>query len=478
MISSLLFGLFACTPESTTSGTSDTRVDHAKKGVESLSPRSCVQEAGILFAVWQDDRDGEQAIWFNMSADGGVTFLQSDTLLSYGEADALHPTIACSGDRVYVVWEDKRDGELGYENIYVQWSDDRGRSWQEEDFAIDADPDGEAISLAPRVAAAGDHAWVAWSDSVNGAYDIYVSRTENGGKDWAKSPVRVDTDEAGSAYSGAPIVVGDKDGNVVVAWEDRRSGATDIYANASTDNGESFDESDTRLDAGDEAGSSDSFLASMAMEGENVYVVWADTRYGENSDVLMSYSHAGGKSWADEPVRVESDAEGIADSINPMVTADDGRVWVAFQDNRAGGGYDIFLRWSDNAGQEWANEEEVRMESDDPGEAQSYFPHVAVDGEMWAVQWMEYRDDLEGVGFNDLYYNYTVDAGTTWQSSDVRINSTALATSYATDASFYLRGGYVVTVWADGRSGSSDIFAAGRAIGEESVWIQPEEAAK
>ena len=91
---------------------------------------------------------------------------------------------------------------------------------------------------------------------------------------------------------------------------------------------------------------------------------------------------------------------------------------------------------------------------------------------------MEYRDDLEGVGFNDLYYNYTVDSGGTWQGSDVRINSTGLATSFATDASFYLRGGYVVTVWADGRSGSTDIFAAGRKIGDESVWIQPEEAAK
>lgn len=478
MIQSLLLGLLACTPETGTTGTSDTRVDHAKQKVDSIAPKTCVQEAGILFAVWQDDRDGEQAIWFNMSADGGVTFLQGDTLLSFGEADALNPAIACSGDHVYVVWEDKRDGELGYENIYVQWSDDRGRSWQEEDVALDADPEGEAISLAPAVAAAGDSAWVAWSDSVNGAYDIYVTGTSNGGKDWRGTPVRVDTDEAGAAYSGSPRIVGDADGGVVVAWEDRRSGATDIYANASTDDGESFDESDTRLDAGDDAGSHDSFLSALTRSGENVYVVWADARYGENSDVLMNYSHGGGRSWADEPVRVESDAEGIADSINPTVAADGERVWVAFQDNRSGGGYDIFLRWSDNAGQEWANDEEVRMESDDPGEAQSYFPHIAVDGDMWGVQWMEYRDDLEGVGFNDLYYNYTVDAGGTWQGSDVRINSTALATSFATDASFYLRGGFVVTVWADGRSGSTDIFSAGRKIGDESVWIQPEEPAK
>jgi hypothetical protein len=478
MILNLLLGFLACTPEAAPTGTADVRVDHAKNAVESLGPRSCVQEEGILFTVWQDDRDGHQAIWFNMSADGGATFLASDTLLSLGEADASNPSIACTGDFVYVVWEDKRDGELGYENIYVQWSDDRGRHWQKEDRALDADPEGEAISLAPVVAAAGDNAWVVWSDSVNGAYDIYLTRTSSGGEGWENTPIRIDTDEAGAAYSGGPRVVGDGDGNVVVVWEDRRSGGTDIYANYSSNSGKSFESADTRLDSGDEAGASDSFLAGVAKSGDNVYAVWQDDRYGENSDILMSYSHNGGKGWADAPVRVESDAEGIADSINPTVAADGERVWVAFQDNRAGGGYDIFLRWSEDAGSSWANEEEVRMETDDPGEGQSYHPHIAVDGDMWAVQWEDYRDDLEGVGFNDLYYDYTVDGGVTWQASDVRINSTALATSYANEAAFFLRGGFVVTVWSDGRTGSSDIFAAGRAIGDESVWIEQDESAK
>jgi hypothetical protein len=478
MIQSLVLSFLACTPDSAPTGTEDVRVDHAKQSIDSLSPKSCVQEEGILFTVWQDDRDGQQAIWFNMSADGGVTFLDSDTLLSLGEADALNPSIACTGDFVYVVWEDRRDGELGYENIYVQWSDDRGRRWQKKDVALDADPDGESISLAPVVAAAGDRAWVAWSDSVNGAYDIYVTGTKNGGEDWEATPVRVDTDEPGAAYSANPKIVGDAEGSVAVVWEDRRSGATDIYANYSDDGGKSFESSDTRLDAGDDAGANNSFLSGVAKAGDNVYAVWDDDRFGENSDILFTYSHSAGKNWIDEPMRVESDAEGIADSINASVAAQGERVLVAFQDNRAGGGYDIFLRWSDNGGQEWATEEEERMETDDPGEAQSYDPHIAIDGDMWGIQWKEYRDDLAGVGFNDLYYNYTVDAGVTWQGSDVRINSTSLATSFATDANFFLRGGYVVTVWADGRAGSTDIFSAGRAVGEESVWIAPEAAAK
>ncbi len=469
----VLLGFFACTPDAVDEGTRDVRVDHASKDVESLAPRSCVNDSGKIFVVWTDEREDVDAVWLNMSADGGGTFLAQDTLLSHGKVAAANPAIACVGDRVYVAWEDKRDGELEYENIYVQWSDDAGRHWQKEDLAIDVDPDGLAVSIAPSVFAVGDRAWVVWSDQLNGAYDIFVSTTEDGGESWSAAPVRVDTDEAGSAFSSHPSLVADDSGNVVVAWEDRRSGASDIYVNNSTDGGQSFGSADRRLDGGDEAGASDSFEPLLALADSNVYVVWQDERFGENSDILMNYSHSSGDNWRDEALRVESDAEGIADSRYPDLAAQGDQVLVAFQDNRAGG-YDVYLRWSDNAGSDWATDEEIRMETDDPGQAQSYNPRIALSGDSWAVQWQDYRDDLAGVFFNDLYYNYSVDGGTTWQSADVRINSTDYATSYAVESSLYLRNDVVVSIWGDGRFGSADIFCAGRPLGEPSLWIEPE----
>ncbi|MSQ00473.1 MAG: exo-alpha-sialidase [Myxococcales bacterium] len=473
---SVLFGFFACTPAPVDEGTLDVRVDHAGKKVESSAPRTCVNDVGRIFVVWVDDREDADGVWFNMSADGGATFLQQDTALSHGTAAAANPAIACAGERVYVAWEDKRDGELEYENIYLQWSDDAGRHWQKQDVAIDADPDGLAVSIGPALVAVGDRAWVVWSDQVNGAYDILLSATVDGGERWSEAPRRVDTDEPGAAFSSHPKVVGDDLGNVVVAWEDRRSGASDIYVNNSTDGGESFAADDRRLDGGDDAGASNSFEPLLALSGDHVYVVWQDERFGENSDILMNYSHSAGDGWQDEARRVESDAEGVSDSRYPALAAQGDQVFVAFQDNRAGG-YDVYLRWSDNGGTDWAIEEERRMESDDPGQAQSYNPRIALSGDSWAVQWQDYRDDLAGVFFNDLYYNYTVDGGTTFQSADVRINSTDFATSYAIESSIYLRNGVVVSIWADGRFGSTDIFCAARPLGEASVWIAPEGAA-
>ncbi|MBM4393719.1 MAG: hypothetical protein FJ090_21545 [Deltaproteobacteria bacterium] len=463
----------ACPPLDGSGGTEDVRVDHARGDAESTSPRTCVNENGVVYTTWQDDRDGNDHVWFNKSADAGVTFLAGDELLSNGKGDARNPVIACSGDYVYVAWEDTRDGELEYENIYLQWSDDGGRSWQDDDIQLDGDPDGDFMSKAPAIAAAGDNVWVAWSDQVNGAYDIFVQRSQDNGERWLDAPVRVDTDEAGAAYSSSPVIVGDEEDHVVVAWEDRRDGNSDIYVNFSIDNGESFSSSDRRLDEGDEAGATNSFEPQIAMDGENVYVAWHDERFGENKDVFLNLSRSYGDGWKDSVIRMETDAEGIADSQNPSIVARDGGVWVAFQDNRASG-YDIFLQYSADAGVAWL-EEEYRMDSDGNGQAQSFEPHVTVSGDTWLVAWQDRRNDSGDVGFNDLFYNYTVDAGSTWQAGDLRINSNETGTAYAIDHGVAVFEERIITVWADGRAGSSDIWAASRPLGINSVYVAPDE---
>lgn len=465
--------LLACAPGSDSTGTEDVRVDHGKADTESLAPRSCVSSDGTVYVTWHDAREKKDQVWFNKSGDAGVTFLSGDELLSQGEGHARNPAIACDGERVYVAWEDTRDGELEYENIYLQWSDDGGRSWQKDDIPLDNDPDGSSMSKGPSIAAAGDNVWVAWFDQVNGAYDILVQRSKNGGEDWLDEPVRVDTDTAGAAYSAWPTIVGDKDDHVVVAWEDRRDGNSDIYANYSNDNGESFSSEDRRLDVGDDAGSANSFEPRVAMSGENVYVAWHDERYGDRADILLNLSRSYGEGWKDETLRMETDAEGIADSRNPDVFARGDEVWVAFQDNRATG-YDIFLQYSADAGREWL-EAELRMDTDDNGQAQSTDPRISVSGDVWLVAWADYRNDGAEVGFNDLFYNYTPDAGGTWQPGDIRINSTEVGSAYAVDHEVTVFEDRIITTWADGRSGSSDIYAASRPLGITSLYVAPEE---
>ena len=471
--------LAACTGESAEDEgpTQDVKVDHNLKdaAIESIVPRSCFAD-GHLAVAWQDDRDEAPAIWFNASGDQGATWMTADVPLSLGEAGAYAPDIACAGERMYVVWEDERDGDLRYRNIYVNVSADGGRSWLAEPLQIDGDLEGEAMSLAPRVVAVGDQAYVAWFDNRDGAYDFYVQATADGGATWLEAPTRVDTDPAGDAYSAWPRLAANEDGRVVVAWEDSRAGGSDIYANVSTDGGVTFAGDDARLDGGDDGGVHDSFLPSLAMAGDHVYVVWHDERNGDERDVFMSASSDGGASWPDEPKRVDSDAAGKFASINPVVAAVGDRVHVVWQDARAGG-YDIYHRFSRDGGQEWGGEER-RLDTDAGGESQSFTPVLLVEGDTVLVGWGDGRADGEEVGFNDLFYNYSENGGQDWSADDLRLNSNEPGSAYAVDLGIHLGDDAVLAVWGDGRFGSSDIFAASRTLGEQSRYVPPEEPAE
>src|SRR2546425_948717 len=79
--------------------------------------------------------------------------------------------------------------------------------------------DGTAMSLGPRIAADGQDVYVTWFDGRDGAYDIYVQASHDGGATWMEAPVRVDEDTPGSAYSASPRLAVDGQ-RVAIVWED------------------------------------------------------------------------------------------------------------------------------------------------------------------------------------------------------------------------------------------------------------------
>ena len=458
----------------TTPPTEDTRIDHPGKGdsSEASAPRTCLTEDGVLNVVWEEDRGRHAGIWFNVSDDGGKTWLTSDIAINHGDAEATAPDVACAGKNVYVTWEDERDGELANHNIYAAVSTDGGQSFTEDDILLDGDVDGTAMSLGPRAAAVGDDIYVAWFDNRDGAYDIYVQASHDRGRTWLRNASRADDDDAGSAYSAWPTI-GASDAGVVVAWEDSRGGGNDIYASVSTDGGESFG-NETRLDAGDDAGASNSFEPRLVIDGSMTAVTWYDERNGAR-DIFLNVSTDMGASWSADAVRVESDPEGEADSLHPAIATKNGLVYVAWQDARSGG-YDIYERtYAPDSGE--FSSEEVRVDTDADGESQSYYPQIAVGNDNIYIVWQDYREDKGNVGFNDLRYNYSGDGGTNWNSDDLRVNSNEPGSSYAVNASANLVGKDFVSVWSDGRSGTADIYCAKRDLGAESVYVAPKKDA-
>ncbi len=456
--------------------TVDVRVDHPGKtdASEATVPRTCLVD-GRLGVAWQEDRTGAPGIFFNTSADNGATWLPGDVHINHADADAVAPDIACSGTYVYIVWEDERDGELKNHNIYAAVSTDGGQTFGETDVLLDGDVDGAAMSLGPRVVAVGDDVYVAWFDNRNGAYDIYLQASHDDGATWLPDAVRADSDPAGNAYSAWPSLAATKSG-VIVAWEDSRGGASDIYASASTDGGQTFG-NDVRLDTGDDSGATNSFEAHVAMESSTAVVTWYDERNGPR-DIYLNTTTDVGATWTGStaPTQVDSDGPGASDALHPSIALNSGKAYIAWQDDRSGG-YDIYERTYDTAAGTFASPE-VRLDTDANGESQSYYPQIAVDGRNVFVDWQDYRNDKDNVGFDDLFYNYSGDGGKNWNQSDLRINSNEQGSSYAIAASAGIVGGSFVAAWSDGREGTADIYSASRTLGDESVYVAPPAATK
>ena len=116
------------------------------------------------------------------------------------------------------------------------------------------------------------------------------------------------------------------------------------------------------------------------------------------------------------------------------------------------------------------------MDRDTQGLNQSNRAHLsAYEDDTVLVHWEDYRSDSDAVGFNDLYYNYSTDGGTTWNASDLRINGNAPGSAYALDGWAGHSGNAGFFVWNDGRFGSADIFFNALVLGESASYTAPEE---
>jgi hypothetical protein len=145
---------------------------------------------------------------------------------------------------------------------------------------------------------------------------------------------------------------------------------------------------------------------------------------------------------------------------------------VAWQDARLGGN-DILVRITEDGGEEWTDE--VRMDTDAGGESQSLDPVLLWEDDRIVVGWKDYRYDGRGEGSNDLLYNFSEDNGATWNRSDVRLNSSQEGITYALDLNLMLHEKDLMSVWIDGRSGASRVYFASYALGEGSVFVAAEE---
>lgn len=242
------------------------------------APAGAVDGTGAVLLVWESRGAGEADIRFSRRAPGAEAAwlpepLRLDTDVP-GAARSLEPRIAAGPPgAVYAAWQDARSGA---DDIRFNRSTDGGRSWQAEDLRLDDGAPGGATSSMPSLAAdRAGRVYVAWEDLRDGDRDIFFARSTDGGRSFGAN-VRLDTDDAGSGVSYHPQVVCRDDGTVLVGWWDERGGLPDIYMRRSTDAGASWGGPEARLDPG-EPGAVASRHLRFADAGGRIVAAWEES---------------------------------------------------------------------------------------------------------------------------------------------------------------------------------------------------------
>ena len=245
-------------------------------------------------------------------------------------------------------------------------------------------------------------------------------------------------------------------GSSIIAWQDKRNGGADIYAQ--------------RIDQAGAARWGNNGVAICTVSGDQMYpkmttdgiggaiITWSDQRDGQYiySMFVQQVNSSGEVKWTADGVRLcnQTAADSLLFSIAPVEQGNGGAV-IAWMDNR-NGGYDIYAQLIDKNGvPQWAANG-VRVSSATGDKSN---PKILSDGYgYFTIVWQDYRNGIDA----DLYAQKLNSSGNiVWTGSP---NGLAIATgtgnqyvaelTKAEDPSHA-----AIITWMDERSGTPHIYA-------------------
>ena len=338
-------------------------------------------------------------------------------------------SVAGSGAILHIVWQDGRNGSPG--EIYYKRSTDGGSSWS-GDIRLTNDP---AASEVPTVAVNGNDVFVVWLDNRHGnPAEIYYKHSIDGGLSWT-ADTRL-TFSMGGAYNPSVSISG---GNLHVVWHDYRHSNYEIYYKGSQNNGLSWG-TDKRITNN----SASSFYPSVASTGNIVFIVWQDGRFG-NDEILFKSSPDNGNNWGSDTSAIRlTNAAGF--SWAPTISAEDGKVHVAWRDDRDGN-YEIYYKRSNNNGSDWSADKRLTNNS-----AWSSSPSVYSSGNNVHVVW---EDQM--FSSPEILYRRSSDKGSSW-GNDSAITRLTTNPADKLNPCIFVSGNAAHVIWRDRRNLNFEIY--------------------
>lgn len=313
---------------------------------------------GGAFVAWSDSRfSAAFDIYANRFWPWGLTWWGDGgngvPICSANDAQ-LKPVLAATGDDVIVAWWDLRDGvsldlyaqRAGYLGA-TQWTTNGvlvcNAQNDQRDLQIVADDVGGAIMV--------------WGDERNGFgnSDIYSQRVSATGQmRWTTNGVALTT---ASGQQTLPKLVSDAAGGAIVVWQDHRGATWDVYANRVTSQGTVPWAPGVGLCTaiGDQTNP-----ALVADGAGGAIVAWEDRRAGAADVYAQRVQGTGIWRWQDQGNLVCAAAN---DQLTPLLVSDGGSgAIVAWKDGRPGNATpDVYAQRIERFG--WLGNPEPRIVS-------------------------------------------------------------------------------------------------------------------
>ncbi len=243
-------------------------------------------EGTDLYCVWMDNRRGFQLIFFSSSRDGGKTWSPNQPIeYDFREGRQSFPHFVFgANDRLLVFWEDWRDRKT-LVDIRFSYSDDKGETWIPSRKLNDDEK--EVWQISPGVAAFGANIYAVFADfSEEGEendndWNIYFSRSTDGGETWEKSGRLNDIKEG---VDTSPSLTVDKFGNIFCLWRTTRETLFgQIAFSYSSDQGKNWSPSVTLTDKSEMVRDTTNFIKFLSPD--KLLFSWVKEEYETNTEV-------------------------------------------------------------------------------------------------------------------------------------------------------------------------------------------------
>ncbi|GAB4407160.1 MAG: hypothetical protein Kow00123_20050 [Anaerolineales bacterium] len=272
-----------------------------------------------IHAVWRESREGDtgDSIVYGRSTNGGAAWTLT-TLATFANAGNKTPAIARSASgRVHVIWTRDYAG-LFYANN-ANWGN----------VARISDVDAVQFSDAPRIITAGANTvYAIWADNRADVWNVYVDRSTDGGVHWGVD-VRINGVAGGQ---DTPSLAVAEDGTVIAAWRDDRNrpvSGYDIFVSRSTNGGASWS---APVPIASPQATADQFDPVLAAGGSSVHLLCRQYDSGK-PNLFYARSTDGGRTWSS---LAPADAGGAGYEHGPgaALAEPSGRLYMAWEDRR------------------------------------------------------------------------------------------------------------------------------------------------